>query len=54
MIKGKNPKRNCTKFRQDNYVLSKTENGQTTTHIYNHEDKMDQVNLPNGTAIAYS
>ena len=35
-------------------MVSKTENGQTTTYVYNYEDKMVQVNLPNGSTIVYS
>ena len=35
-------------------MVSKTENGQTTTYVYNYEDKMVQVNLPNGSSIVYS
>jgi hypothetical protein len=35
-------------------MVSKTENGQTTTYVYNYEDKMVQVNLPNGSSVVYS
>ncbi|MBC7329727.1 RHS repeat-associated core domain-containing protein [bacterium] len=41
-------------FTTDGNMVSKTENGQTTTYVYNYEDKMVQVNLPNGTSIVYS
>ncbi|MBC7330788.1 hypothetical protein H5T88_10630 [bacterium] len=40
-------------FTTDGNMVSKTENGQTTTYVYNSEDKMVQVNLPNGASIAY-
>jgi RHS repeat-associated protein len=35
-------------------MVSKTENGQTTTYVYNYEDKMVQVNLPNGASVVYN
>ncbi|MBC7329739.1 hypothetical protein H5T88_05190 [bacterium] len=35
-------------------MVSKTENGQTTTYVYNFEDKMVQVNLTSGASIFYN